>query len=233
MTACQRDSVLAAGFPPMNVVSLVAQKGGVGKSTLAVNLAVIAEASGEKVCIIDLDPQGTSAAWYEARAAETPAVLDHNQAGQLTETLNKLERGGYTLAIVDSPGIDSHATRGAMRAADLCLVPVRPSEADLKATMPTIKALVAMGQPFALVINQGPTNPKARLTGAVTTRLSSNGAVVPVPLGYRMDYQYAYALGQGVSEYAPASKAAEEIAGLWAWCRKQMGASHEEAKRRA
>jgi chromosome partitioning protein len=217
----------------MHVVSLVTQKGGTGKSTLAVNLAVVAEAAGEKVCILDLDPQGTSTAWYQARPAETPAVLDHNQAGQLTETLSKLERGGYTLAIIDSPGIDSHATRGAMRAAELSLVPVRPSEADLKATMPTIKALHALGQAFALVINQGPTNPKARLTGAVTTRLSSNGAVVPVPLGYRMDFQYAYALGQGVSEYAPTSKATEEIAGLWAGCRKQMGASYEETKRRA
>jgi chromosome partitioning protein len=218
----------------MHVISLVTQKGGTGKSTLAVNLAVVAEANGEKVCILDLDPQGTSAAWYETRAVETPAVLDHNQAGQLTETLSKLERGGYTLAIIDSPGIDSHATRGAMRAADLCLVPVRPSEADLKATMPTVKALVAMAQPFALVINQGPTNPKARLTGAVTTRLSSNGAVVPVPIGSRMDFQYAYALGQGVLEYAAGSKAAEEVAGVWTWCKKQMGeTSREEAKRSA
>ncbi len=67
----------------MRVISFVTQKGGTGKSTLAVNLAVTAEANGERVCILDLDPQGTSAAWYETRAAETPSVLDHDQAGQL------------------------------------------------------------------------------------------------------------------------------------------------------
>ncbi len=217
----------------MHVISFVTQKGGTGKSTLAVNLAVAAETAGEKVCILDLDPQGTSAAWYQARASETPAVLDHNQASDLTETLTRLKRGGYSLIVIDSPGVDSHATRGAMRAADLCLVPVRPSEADLKATMPTVKALAALGQAFALVINQGPTNPKARLTGAVTTRLSCNGAVIPVPVGYRMDHQYAYALGQGVLEYAPTSKAAEEVTSLWAWCKKQLGTSYEEKKRRA
>jgi chromosome partitioning protein len=84
---------------------------------------------------------------YQARAAETPAVLDHNQASDLAETLRTL--GGFSVIVIDSPGIDSHATRGAMRAANLCLVPVRPSEADLKATMPTIKALHALAQPFA------------------------------------------------------------------------------------
>src|SRR5215208_5186405 len=95
----------------MNVISFVTPKGGTGKSHLAVSLAVVAEAAGETVCILDLDPQGTSAAWYQARAAETPAVLDHNQAGQLTETVTKLERGGYTLVIIDSPRRQSRDPR--------------------------------------------------------------------------------------------------------------------------
>jgi chromosome partitioning protein len=132
----------------MRVISFVTQKGGTGKSTLAVNLAVAAEATGEKVCLIDLDPQGTAASWYETRSAETPAVLDHNQAGSLSDTLSRLETAGFTLAVIDTPGVDSHATRGAMRTADLCLIPVRPSEADVKATMPTLKALSGMASPM-------------------------------------------------------------------------------------
>lgn len=217
----------------MNVLSFVTQKGGTGKSTLTVSLAVAAEATGEKVCILDLDPQGTSASWYQSRTAETPAVLDHNQAGSLPQTLARLEKA-FSLIIIDTPGIDSHGTRGAMQSADLCLVPVRPSEADLKATMPTIKALTAIGRPFGLVINQASTNKQTRLTAAVTTRLSTTGMVVPVPIAARIDHQYAYALGQGVSEFAPDSKATAEVAELWAWCRKQMEMKHgEQAKRRA
>lgn len=217
----------------MNVLSFVTQKGGTGKSTLTVSLAVAAEATGEKVCILDLDPQGTSASWYQSRTAETPAVLDHNQAGSLPQTLARLEKA-FSLVIIDTPGIDSHGTRGAMQSADLCLVPVRPSEADLKATLPTIKALTAIGRPFGLVINQASTNKQARLTAAVTTRLSTTGMVVPVPIAARIDHQYAYALGQGVSEFAPDSKATAEVAELWAWCRKQMEMKHgEQAKRRA
>ncbi|KMO19667.1 ParA family protein [Methylobacterium indicum] len=206
----------------MRVLSLVTQKGGTGKSALAVSLAVMAEQAGERVCILDLDPQGTSASWYETRTAETPAVLDHNQAGAVPETVARLRDAGFTLVIIDTPGIDSHATRGAMREADLCLIPVRPSEADVKATMPTVRALEGMGRPYALVINQAPTNKQARVTAAVSVRLSTQGMVLPVPIASRIDHQYAYALGQGVHEYDPNGKAAAEIAEVWAWCRKRM-----------
>lgn len=219
---------------PMNVISFVTQKGGTGKSHLAISLGVVAEASGERVCLIDLDPQRTTADWYQTRTAETPAALDHNEATKLTETLQGLEQAGFTLVIIDTPGHDSHATRGAMRVADLCLIPVKPSEADVKATMPTLQALHAMGQKFALVINQAPTNRQARLTSAVTMRLSTSGEVVPLAFGNRLDHPYAYALGQGVTEYAPNGKAAQEITQLWSWCRKRIEVKSDvKAKRRA
>ncbi len=72
-----------------------------------------------------------------------------------------------------------------MRAADLCLIPVRPSEADVKATMPTIRALHGMGQDFALVINQAAVNKQARLTAAVVMRMSSEGVVLPLSIANR------------------------------------------------
>ena len=85
-----------------------------------------------------------------------------------------------------------------------------------------------------MVVNQASTNRQARITSAVTTRLSTSGAVVPVPIAQRIDHQYAYALGQGVSEYAPEGKAAEEVADLWSWCRKQLEVNHgQQTKRRA
>lgn len=206
----------------MHIVSFVTQKGGTGKSHLAISFAVAAEAAGERVCILDLDTQSTVAEWYEARTAETPAVLNHNEAANLDKVLSALKGADFSLVVIDTPGNDSHATRGAMKAADLNLVVVRPSEADLKATKPTIAALIDMGQRFALVINQASPNKQARLTSAVTTRLSTSGMVVPVSVAYRMDHQYAYAMGQGVHEYDRDGKAAQEINELWAWTRKQL-----------
>lgn len=218
----------------MHVISFVTQKGGTGKSTLAINLAVTAEKAGEKVCLLDLDPQRTSADWYEGRAAETPAVVAGEDVPDLPQALKALDKAGYTLAIIDTQGVDTHGTRGAMGAADLCLIPVRTSEADIKATKATVSALQGMGKEFAFVLNQAPAQPRARLTAAVSLRLSTSAPVAPLAIAARMDHQYAYALGQGVAEFEPDGKAAQEIESLWTWCRKKLGGkTHGQTKRSA
>ena len=220
----------------MDVISLVNQKGGTGKSLLAINLGVTAEAAGERVCLIDLDAQGTVAHWYETRTAERPAVLNHDQAANLTAVLAQLAASGFTLAIIDTKGEDSHGTRGAMQAAQLCLIPIRPAGPDLHASRPTMDALRTMRRDFALVVNQATPNKAAKITAAVMASLAHDGPVMPSPIAARMDHQYAYALGQGALEYDASGKAAEEISELWAWCRKRLRReviAHEQTKRSA
>lgn len=216
----------------MRIISFVTQKGGTGKSHLAISLAVMAEQHGEKVCLVDLDPQKTTANWYETRVAETPAVITGDQFANLPEALRRLEANGYTLAIIDTQGSDTHGSRGAMAAADLNLIPTRPSEADIKASIPTASALTDMGKRFFFLINQAQPSPRARLTNAVSIRLSTSYEVAPLAIASRLDHPYAYALGQGVSEYDPHGKAAAEIADLWTWCRKQIGESRDAQKKR-
>jgi chromosome partitioning protein len=221
----------------MNIISFVNQKGGTGKSMLAINLAVAAESVGEKVCLIDLDQQGTVANWYETRTADTPAVINHEQVENLPDVLKKLAAGGFTLAVIDTKGEDTHGTRGAMQAAHLCLIPIRPAGPDMHASRPTMEALRAMGRDFALVVNQATPNKAAKVTSTVMTSLAHDGPVMPIALAARMDHQYAYALGQGAIEYAPDGKAAEEIKELWAWCRKRLAnkgdVKNDQAKRSA
>ncbi|WP_315765665.1 MULTISPECIES: ParA family protein [unclassified Bradyrhizobium] len=220
----------------MKIISFVNQKGGTGKSMLAINLAVAAEATGERACLIDLDPQGTVTNWFDTRTAETPPVVAHESAGDLTKTLTALENAGFTFVVIDTKGEDGHATRAAMRVADLCLIPVRPAGPDLHATRTTMEALRTMRRDFALVVNQATPNKAAKLTSAVMAGLAQSGPVVPIPLASRMDFQYSYALGQGVAEHAPSSKAAEEIAELWAWCRKRINkekTGEQQERRRA
>lgn len=203
----------------MRVISFVTQKGGTGKSTLALNLAVTAQFFGERVVVVDLDPQGTAGSWHKTRKSETPVLIEHTEVGSLDDTLRRLATGGFTLALIDTPGTDSPVTHGAMRAADLCLVPVRPSEADVRATMPTVRALSAAGRPYALVVNQAP----ARLVASAPLRLVDDGPVFPVVIASRVDHQHAYALGLGVQEYAPTEKAAAEIVELWRAIGMRMG----------
>lgn len=86
----------------MQTLAMVAQKGGTGKTTLALSLAVAAEAAGRSVLVIDLDPQASACRWGDRRSAETPAVMDA-QPARLAAALAKAAQAGVDLAIVDTP----------------------------------------------------------------------------------------------------------------------------------
>jgi chromosome partitioning protein len=223
----------------MKIVSLVNQKGGVGKSLLCLNLAVVAEQSGEKVCIIDLDPQGTVRSWFDSRTADTPRVVAADKAlhnGNLTKTLKALEAAGITLVFIDTKGEDSHATRIAMLASDFCLVPVQPSGPDLKASVVTVNAIKALPRPFLFVLNRAAANKNAKLTEFVSAALLAGGPVHATALVGRTDFAYSYLRGLGVTEHAPADKAADEVRELWAHVQKRLdnleGTAHDEQKNR-
>jgi chromosome partitioning protein len=207
----------------MHTIALVTQKGGSGKTTLAVTLAVAATEVGEKVVALDLDPQGSLVAWGNDRVADTPAVdsLPVDKVAQLPQILEKLRSAGFTVAILDCPGLASTVVTIAMKSADLCLVPSRPTKIDMKACRPTIQSLMAMARPFAFVLNQCPATGKGRSTEAVEG-LRMFGVVADPMIISRADYQDAVAAGLGVTEYAPSGKAADEAKSLWAWVSRTL-----------
>ncbi|TNC06806.1 ParA family protein [Methylobacterium terricola] len=209
----------------MRTLTLVTQKGGVGKTTLAASLAVAAAQAGEKVVALDLDPQGSLGAWGDTRTADAPAVdrLPAERLGELPAILEALKAEGYTVAILDTAGVSSTGGNLAMQAADLALVPARPSRLDLQATMPTIESLMRLGMRdrFAFALNQCPPGRSSRATEAASG-LSMFGVLAEPPLAQRADHQDAIAAGQGVTEFAPDGKAAEEIRALWAWVDRKM-----------
>ncbi|OYX00892.1 MAG: cobyrinic acid ac-diamide synthase [Bosea sp. 32-68-6] len=212
----------------MRTITLVTQKGGAGKTTLAASLAVAATEAGEKVVALDLDPQGSLAAWGNTRDAVTPAVdrLSTEQLAQLPAILSALAGQGFTVAILDTAGVASTSGNLAMKAADLCLIPARPSKLDLDATKPTIDALMLLGMTsrFGFVLNQCPPGRNSRSSEAASG-LSRLGILAEPLIAQRADHQDALAAGQGVTEYAPDGKAAEELRALWKWIdRKTKGA---------
>lgn len=214
----------------MKTIALVTQKGGTGKSSLAVSLAVAAEEAGQKSFVLDLDPQGTAKNWFERRKAETPQVAAI-EASQVGLALSTLQQQGHDLIIIDTAGVDAPATISAMQVATLCLIPTRPSIADIEASRATVNSLTKLGKPFAFVLNQCPAGRSVRTSDAYRV-LSLGGVVASATLATRADHIDALATGQGVTERDTNGKAAAEMRELLQWLMNKMeGKAHDQKTR--
>jgi chromosome partitioning protein len=211
----------------MQTIVLATQKGGSGKSTLAISLALAAIRAGHTVRLIETDPQGTLSNWQRRRPYAAPMVEPVYAARDVEQRLQSLDREGVTVAIVDTAGGVSAATNSAIRYADFCLIPTRPSVADIEATAATLSVVRAWHKPFAYVLNQTPI--RGSRLGNAETALSDEASrdiaeVVARPfIVMRNDHQDALSAGLAVSEYAPSGKSAEEIRGLWQWIEARLG----------
>ena len=204
----------------MRTIAFVTQKGGSGKSTLAISIAVAAMQDGEKVYILETDRQGTISNWGVRRSNPLPDIDQVANAAALEQALTLLRSKGFTLAIIDTPGTDSVTNTAAIRLADLCIIPTRPSPADIEAAHPTLAAIRKTGKQFAFVLNQTPAR-SFRLNEA-STALNMMGALALPYIALRNDHQDALGAGLGVTEYAPDGKAAEEIGALWGWIKRKL-----------
>ena len=204
----------------MHVISFVTQKGGSGKTTLAINCAVAAEKKGHRALILDLDPQATAEAWYQDREEDKPA-LAVLKASDLEMAITGAKSKGFRYIFIDTPGRDEPATATAIKHSDFCLIPCRPSPGDMKATPPTMATIKRLQKPGAFVLTQTPVR-GFRIREA-QAGLSVLGMVAPEPIVSRSVYQDAQGRGLGVAEYEPDGKAADEIARLWSWVVKKIG----------
>jgi chromosome partitioning protein len=193
----------------MKTIALIAQKGGTGKTTLALSLAVAAEQTGKVPVIIDLDPQATACNWSDRRKADTPIVIDA-QPARLSNALAKAAQGGIDLALIDTPARSEQASLAAAKAADLVLIPCRPQIYDLE-TIPSTQELLALaGGTAALVILNAIPARGSRHEQAAGAIEDLGLCVCSVALGQRAAFGDAAALGLTVLEYEPKGKAASE-----------------------
>jgi chromosome partitioning protein len=203
----------------MRVLSFVTQKGGAGKTTLTICCAVAAEQAGYQTLILDMDPQGTAEAWYQDREADKPKLACVT-AAELPKALASAKAAGFDFVLIDTPGRDEPAVAAAIRVSDFCLVPCRPSPADMKATPPTIAAIQRLSKPAAFVLTQ--TAPRGPRIPEAARGLGMLGIVAPVHLVSRNSYQDAQGAGLGVTEFEPDGKAAQEVKQLWAWITRKL-----------
>lgn len=204
----------------MKTIAILSQKGGAGKTTLAINLAVTGNSAKKQVAIIDLDPQASAASWHDARAQEEPVVVSA-QPSRLTQVLNVAKDAGAGLVFIDSAPHSESASLAAARAADLVLIPCRPAILDIRAISNTIDLVRLSGTQGFVVLNCVP--PRGTLADEADEAVSTYGMpLAPIRIGQRAAFVHSLTLGQSVQEFEPKGKAAEEITELYKWMIKQV-----------
>jgi chromosome partitioning protein len=204
----------------MQILALVTQKGGSGKSTLAIGLAVAAAEWGERVGLVDADPQGTVSNWSGRRAGSTLGIARVTTGADIEKALQAFRRAGTGLAVIDTAAGDNALSTNAIKAADLCLIPARPSPADIEAALPTLATIRKLDKPFAFVLCQTPAR-SYRLSEAGAA-LNAMGVLALPYIVQRNDHQDALGAGLGVTEFNADGKAAHEVRGLWQWTASKL-----------
>ncbi|MBB6254778.1 ParA family partition ATPase [Nitrospirillum iridis] len=198
-----------------HVVTIAQQKGGAGKTTLAIQLAVAWSLAGLRVAVVDIDPQGSLTAWFGLRTQtlDDPGLTHMQINGWRTQKeVERLARE-HDVVVVDSPPHAETEARIAVRVATLVVVPVQPSPMDLWATRPTLEMAKAEKRPVLLALNRVP--PRAKLADRLTEAVAGLG--VPMAesvIGNRVGFAGAMMDGLSLQETDRRAKGSEEVAAL-------------------
>lgn len=205
----------------MKVLSIISQKGGVGKTTMATALAVVAERDGKNTALFDLDPQASAAFWKDTRKSETPAVAAIPPA-RLGHLLKAADESGCDLAIIDAPPFAKDIAYEAAQHANFILIPTRPAVLDVMAMTRTIELVRHYEKPAAVVLTFCP--PSGREIADTEDAVKQLGtALCPIRIHNRVAYSRAQQTGMTAQEFEPEGKAAEEIARLYAYICIHLG----------
>ena len=199
------------------IISFSNQKGGSGKTTLAVNLAVLWSNSGYKVAIIDADAQKSLTHWIESRKKYYGEhdigfdVYPYN-VHSLEEDTKKIKRK-YNFIIIDSPPSITYDTIQIVKCSDRIFVPVQPTPIDLMATIPFLNLTKKERKKSTVVLNR--VLPRAKLTEAMIMRLRYSGAkIARSRISSKIIYAETYAVGRGVVDISITSDVSKEIINL-------------------
>lgn len=197
------------------IIALVGGKGGGGKTTLAIALAVEFHSRGKKVLLVDADPQGSSLTWGEVAAEEGREGPEVVAIGSnIVRTLPKLA-AAFDVTIVDSPGRISKRQAAALMVADLALLPCAPTTLEIWALAESVE-MVRDAQELRsnleariVIVRKRPGTTSARTIVEALEELGME--ITETALGLRETYSEALAAGMGPTTYAPSSLAAGEI----------------------
>ncbi len=193
----------------MKTIAITGQKGGTGKTTLAQILLVAFEQDGFTTAGIDLDPQTSLCTWGDARGPETPAIIPM-QANRLLQTLDAAKDQGVDIAIIDTAGRAEGASMAAAKAADLVIIPVQPTTADLMTVENALSIVELAKTPKRFSVLTRVKAQGERHVEAADGLKALGIKVCPHHIGDRVAYQDAAASGLVPMEFEPGGKSALE-----------------------
>lgn len=197
-------------------IAIVSQKGGVGKTTLAIHLAAAAEQQEEIALIIDADPQASACEWSSWRGGVVPEVIDTAPA-RIKAKIALAREQGATFITIDTPPHSDSTAAAAAEVADLVLIPCRPSAFDLAAMHTSLRLVKLLNREAWVVLTAGPPNAPRIDEDASALIMELGGQVCPVTLPERAVHRHASAGGWTVGEFEPNGKAAQEVSYLYKW----------------
>ncbi len=203
------------------IVAIASQKGGSGKTTLAVHIATKAAQEGYESCVIDTDPQASAASWSDWRGDFLPVVVTSPPA-RLGRTIASAHKNGVDFLVIDTPPHADAAAREAIKAADIVLIPTKPRAFDLAALEPVADLVSFAGKPAFVVLNAVPSGATVLSEEARGVASAMGLDMAPVSLGDRAAFHRSSAKGETASESEPEGKAAQEVDALWTWLSTQL-----------
>jgi chromosome partitioning protein len=212
------------------VITFLSHKGGSGKTTAAVNLAVAAHLDGKAALLIDLDDGASATEWHRARADKQPHVQPTHHAG-IAELLKVAEQQGVDWALIDTKGGTERASIAALEIADLAIVPVIVSAMDLRQSMHTVRLCRDRGiKPYVLLGDFDAVGPEEADSRQSLEQMGI--PVLPGGLGHRKAFKRSLIPGLGVLEYEPKGAAADEVRRLYATIQRVLESQRVSKKDR-
>jgi chromosome partitioning protein len=220
--------VVAKHLHHCRILALLAQKGGAGKTTLALHLAVIAQQAGFRTLLVDCDPQRSAGGWWRARAAETPELVE-TSPDNLRAVVKAATDDGVGFIVIDTRPSVERDTAEVARVADFALIPTRPSILDLRAIGATVDVVKALGRRAAIILNACPAGRgvgEASVTVEARRGLAVYGLpIAPQAITGRAALAHALIDGQAVTEFEPDGKASAELRRVWKWTERELWVS--------
>ncbi len=200
----------------MRIITIASQKGGAGKTTLALHIAVEAERKNKATAIIDIDPQSSVTQWGDSRNKKSPLIVSA-QPVRLEHVLGELEQAGADLVIIDTAPHSEHASLSAIRKADMVMIPCRPAILDLRAIGTTIDLIHLSKCPkSAVMLNAAPAR-GTLVEEAFSALRGLDINVCPKYLTQRNAFMNSLTVGLVAQEYEPNGKAAKEAEEVFKW----------------
>jgi chromosome partitioning protein len=216
----------------MKTIVVANQKGGSGKSTSTVHLAVAAEQAGDgPVVISDTDPQGSTVDWINQRrksGMDTPRYSQLNLAN-LDHYLSALNQAGASYLFIDTAPSIGGVNPDLFAIADLILIPLNPTPADLRALVKALPVIKQSSRPFQFMLAR--VRPNLRNNEGAAMALDALGLVLPTRMHERVIYAESFAHGKTAFEVEPEGIAAQELAALWRGLKERIQEKQISRKR--